>query len=56
MSYEEKIKSKHRTHVNDCKAEAFDAILKAYDEALSEGHLADEVGNIIEKYENGVSE
>ena len=43
-------KSKHRTHVNDCKAEAFDAILKAYDEALSEGHLADDVCNIVEKY------
>lgn len=46
-------KSKHRTHVNDCKAEAFDAILKAYDEALSEGHMADDVCNIIEKYEGG---
>lgn len=49
-------KSKHRTHVNDFKAEAFDAILKAYDEALSEGHMADEVCNIIQKYESGESD
>lgn len=46
-------KSKHRTHVNDCKAEAFDAILKAYDEAFSREHMAGEVSNIIEKYESG---
>ena len=46
-------KSKHRTHVNDCKAEAFDAILKAYDEAFSREHMADDVSNIIEKYESG---
>ena len=35
------------------KAEAFDAILKSHDEALSEGHMADDVCNIIEKYESG---
>lgn len=46
-------KIKCRKHVNDCKAEAFDAVLKAYDEALSEGHMADEVCNIIQKYESG---
>ena len=46
-------KNKYRAHVNDYKAEAFDAILKAYDEALSEGHMADEVCNIVEKYESG---
>ena len=46
-------KSKHRTHVNDCKAEAFDAILKSYDEAFSREHMADDVSNIIEKYESG---
>ena len=32
------------------KAKAFDSVLKAYDESLSEGHMADEVCNIIEKY------
>ena len=46
-------KGKYRTHVNDRKAEAFDAILKSYDEALSEGHMADDVCNIVEKYESG---
>ena len=46
-------KSKYRNHVNDYKSEAFDAILKSYDEALSEGHMADEVCNIIQKYESG---
>lgn len=46
-------KNKYRTHVNDRKAEAFDAILKSYDEALSGGHMADGVCNIIEKYESG---
>ena len=35
------------------KAEAFDAILKAYDEAFSREHTAGEVSNIIEKYESG---
>ena len=37
----------------EAKAESFDAILKSYDEALSEGHMADDVCNIIEKYESG---
>ena len=45
-------KNKYRTHVNYYKAEAFDAILKAYDEALSEGHMADDVCNIVKKYES----
>lgn len=40
----------------EAKAKAFDAILKAYDESLSEGHMADEVCNIIEKYESGGSD
>lgn len=40
----------------EAKAKAFDAVLKAYDEALSEGHMADEVCNIIQKYESGESE
>lgn len=44
-------KNKYRTHVNDRKAEAFDAILKAYDEAFSREHMAGEVSNIIEEYE-----
>lgn len=35
------------------KAKAFDAILKAYDEAFSREHMAGEVSNIIEKYESG---
>ena len=35
------------------KAKAFDAILKAYDEAFSREHMADKVSNIIEKYESG---
>lgn len=39
----------------EAKAEAFDAVLKSYNEALSEGHMADEVCNIIEKYESGES-
>ena len=39
--------------MNDRKAEAFDAILKAYDEAFSREHMAGEVSNIIEKYESG---
>ena len=38
------------------KAEAFDAILKKYDEALSEGHMADEVCNIIQEYEKRTDE
>lgn len=46
-------KNKCRAHVNYYKAEAFDAILKSYDESLSEGHMADEVCNIIQKYESG---
>ena len=45
--------NKYRTHVNDRKAEAFDAILKAYDEAFAREHMANEVSNIIEKYESG---
>ena len=35
------------------KAKAFDAILKAYDEAFSREHMAGEVSHIIEKYESG---
>ena len=35
------------------KAEAFDAILKSYDEAFSREHMADKVSNIIEEYESG---
>ena len=35
------------------KAEAFDAILKAYDEAFSREHMAGEVSYIIEIYESG---
>ena len=35
------------------KAKAFDAILKAYDEAFSREHMAGDVSNIIEKYESG---
>ena len=35
------------------KAKAFDAILKSYDEAFSREHMADDVSNIIEKYESG---
>ena len=38
------------------KAKAFDEVLKSYDEALSEGHMADEVCNIIENYESGGSD
>ena len=38
------------------KAKAFDAILKAYDEAFSREHMAGEVSNIIEKYESGESD
>jgi len=34
------------------KSEAFDEVLKSYNEALSEGHMADEVCNIVEKYSN----
>ena len=37
----------------EAKAKAFDAILKAYDEAFSREHMAGEVSNIIEKYESG---
>lgn len=40
----------------EAKAKAFDEILKSYDESLSEGHMADEVCNIIEKYKRGESE
>ena len=32
------------------KAKAFDEVLKSYDESLSEGHMADDVCNIVEKY------
>ena len=32
------------------KADAFDEVLKSYDESLSEGHMADDVCNIVEKY------
>ena len=38
------------------KAQAFDEVLKSYDEALSSGHMADDVCNIIEKYESGESD
>jgi len=38
------------------KAEAFDAILKAYDEAFSREHMAGEVSYIIEIYESGESD
>lgn len=34
----------------EAKAKAFDEVLKSYDEALSEGHMADEVCNIVENY------
>lgn len=34
----------------EAKAKAFDKILKSYNEALSEGHMADDVCNIVEKY------
>lgn len=34
----------------EAKAKAFDAILESYEESLSEGHMADDVCNIIEKY------
>lgn len=37
----------------EAKAKAFDAVLKSYDESLSEGHMADEVCNIVEKYLSG---
>ena len=37
----------------EAKAKAFDKILKSYNEALSEGHMADDVCNIVEKYESG---
>ena len=37
----------------EAKAKAFDAILKAYDEAFSREQMAGEVSNIIEKYESG---
>ena len=40
----------------EAKAKAFDAILKAYDEAFSREHMAGEVSNIIEKYESGESD
>lgn len=49
-------KNNYRAHVNSYKAEAFDAILKAYDEASSEGQMVYEFSNIIEKYESGESE
>ena len=32
------------------KAKAFDEVLKSYEESISEGHMADEVCNIVEKY------
>ena len=32
------------------KADAFDEVLKSYGESLSEGHMADDVCNIVEKY------
>ena len=35
------------------KSEAFDEVLKSYNEALSEGHMADDVCNIVEKYLSG---
>lgn len=38
------------------QAEAFNSILKAYDEASSEGQMVYEFSNIIEKYESGESE
>ena len=34
----------------EAKAKAFDEVLKSYDESLSEGHMADDVCNIVEKY------
>ena len=37
----------------EAKAEAFDAILKTYNEASSEGQMVYEFSNIIEKYESG---
>ena len=40
----------------EAKAKTFDAILTVYDEALSEGHMADDVCNIIEKFESGGSD
>ena len=40
----------------EAKAEAFDAILKAYDEAFSREHMAGEVSYIIEIYESGESD
>lgn len=42
-------------NLNECltKAEAFDAILKAYEEASHEGQMVYEFSNIIEKYERG---
>lgn len=38
------------------RAKAFDAIVKAYSEASSEGQMVYEFSNIIEKYESGESE
>lgn len=36
----------------EAKAKAFDEVLKSYDESLSEGHMSDDVCNIVEKYKN----
>lgn len=38
------------------KAQAFDAILKSYEEAISGSHMADDVFDIIDKYKSGDSE
>ena len=38
------------------QAEAFNSIVKAYDEAPSEGQMVYEFSNIIEKYESSESE
>ena len=32
------------------KAKAFDEVLKSFDESISEGHMADDVCNIVNKF------
>lgn len=47
----ETIRGAHK-QLDECeaKAKAFDEVLKSYEESISEGHMADEVCNIVEKY------
>ena len=37
----------------EAKAKAFDEVLKTHEDSISEGHFADDVCDIVEKYERG---